>query len=238
MTANVQPEFDEEAFEAWLAKHPGGVYSQFSAAKVQSALRKGRAHPTLGSRLETPGDWWEAGKPIFEKLLDLNPVPEAAKVCDYGCGSLRVGAHFIKRQEPGCFIGLDVTQDFIAYGRELVGQELVDSKRPRLGAISEMIDEAAAFDVDLLYSTHVAIHVHPHEKAAYFENIKRIAHKPGGVIIFDALIVKEPIRFRRSGWGWPIDFYLSSMRPLRLIHLAYSRERAAVGQQFFLVFQR
>jgi SAM-dependent methyltransferase len=205
---------------------------------VAYSLRKGRAHPTLGLNLQAEGDWWDAGKPIFNRVLDLHPITEAAKVCEYGCGSLRVGAHFIERQSRDCFFGLDVTEDFIAYGRELIGPTLLEDKRPRLGTISKKIDEAVAFDVDMLYSTHVAIHVHPDEKQTYIDNIKRIAHKPGSTIIFDALIVRQHVRFRNSGWGWPMDFYLKAMEPFQLVHIAYSREREGVGQQFFLVFQR
>jgi SAM-dependent methyltransferase len=238
MTSKEQPKFDQEAFETWLSTHPGGKYSQFSAAKVAYSIRKGRPHPTLGPRLQREGDWWDAGKPIFNEILDFYPIAETAKVCDYGCGSLRISGHFIKRQPRDCFFGLDVTEDFIAYGRELIGPELIKEKRPQLGAISKKIDEAVAYNADVLYSTHVAIHVHPDEKRGYIDNIKRIAHRPGATIVFDALIAKQPVRFRNSGWGWPIGFYLEAMEPLRLIGIAYRREREDVGQEYFLAFQR
>jgi len=238
ITSSAPSSFDDEAFESWRAKHPGGLYSQFSAEKVAGALRKGRSHPTHGTRLDFAGDWWDAGRRVFEELLDFYPVAEQAVVCDYGCGSLRVGAHFIKRQPPSAFIGLDVTDDFIDMGRTLIGPNLINEKNPQLGSISALIEAAEAANVNYLYSTHAAIHVHPQEKRVYIENLKRIAHRPGSIVVFDALITRKQVRFRNSGWGWPVRFYLEAMAPLRLVDFRCRCERAGVGQEYCLAFQR
>ena len=228
--------FDDEAFGNWLQKHPGRPYSEFSAQKVASGLRKGTPHPTLGRNLTAGGEWWDAGRPVFEELLALHNTPEDAKVCEYGCGSLRVGAHFIRRQPARSYFGLDVTGDFIKHHQ--IDETLWNEKQPETGRIADQIGDAEAFGADLLFATHVAIHVHPEEKQAFFENIKKIISRPGGLIIFDALIAKEPVRFRNSGWGWPIGFYLAGMQPFKLIHMQYRRDREDVGQEFFFVWQR
>lgn len=233
-----QSSFDDAAFAKWLERHPGGRYSQFSAQKVAAGLKKGRTHPTLGPQLQFQGEWWDAGLAIFNELLALYPIPETAKVCDYGCGSLRIGAHFIKRQPVDCFAGIDVTEDFINYGKTLAGQDLINDKRPILGTLSKQIDTVVNWNCDVLYSTHVAIHVHPDEKKQYLDNLKRICHKPGSTIIFDALISRTNVRFRNSGWGWPIRFYIESMAPFVLSEIAYRRPREDVGHEYFFAFQR
>ncbi|HTO32886.1 MAG TPA: class I SAM-dependent methyltransferase [Pararhizobium sp.] len=233
-----QTQFDDAAFAEWLKKNPGGEYSLFSARKTAAGISKGRPHPTLGPRLQVDSDWWEAGKPIVNELLEFHRISETATVCDYGCGSLRIGAHFLKRQPKGCFFGLDVTEDFISYGRELIGADLLEEKRPTIGSIKSTLDKVIAAQCDVLYSTHVAIHVHPDEKTTYLNNLKEICHKPGSTIIFDALISKDRVRFRNSGWGWPIKFYVEAMAPFVLSGLSYRRPRENVGHEYFFAFER
>ncbi len=230
--------FDHDQFTAWRAKNSEGSYSQFSVEKIAASIAEGRPHPTLGPNLSTSNDWRSAGIPIFNQVMEMSQIPADAKVCEYGCGSMRIGVHFIERQPPGHYCGLDVTEDFIDYGRRLIGQNLLHAKRPLLGSIADNIDQAVQFDSQILFSTHVAIHVHPGEKMQFFRNIKKIAHSSGSTIIFDALISPQPVRFRNSGWGWPIGFYLENMQPFKLVSIIYRRDRDDFGQEFFFSFRR
>jgi hypothetical protein len=139
------------------------------------------------------------------------------RVVDYGCGSLRVGAHFIRDHDPECYFGLDVTNDFYEYGKELIGEELLRQKRPRIATICpESLEAAAAFAPDILVSTACAFHVHPDEKGVYIENIKRIAHRPGARIVFDTKLMPHLQRYNDAAWARPLDFYTEAMAPMTL----------------------
>lgn len=207
----------DEAFEAWRANRPGSKFSDFSLRRIISGLRSGRAHDTLGPNLSGGKNWAEAGRPMFEAILAMHPLPATARVCDYGCGSLRVTSHFISRQDRQCVFALDAVSDFMKIGKDLLGQEILLEKLPRFGVISARLEIAAAFRPDLVYATSVARHVHPEEKSDFIDAMKRIAGKPGSVAIFDAYVADKETRFARSGWAWPLDFYLDAMAPLKLI---------------------
>ena len=231
----------DAAFEAWRLKHPGGRFSEFSAARIASALKKGRPHTSLGPNLTKPGGWWNAGAGLFrEGLAQHTPAP-TDRICDYGCGSLRIGAHFIKRQAPDTFWGLDVTDDFLAYGPDLIGPELMAEKRPRLGTIDALLDQAIAADIDLVLSTVTAMQVHPDEKDEYLSNLKRLAHRPGAHVQVMVVLGDEAIRYRRTAWAWPLSFYEAAMQPMRLVSNVHRVDQAegdlTLGNHY-LLFRR
>ncbi|MFI0849481.1 hypothetical protein [Mesorhizobium sp. IMUNJ 23232] len=207
----------DEAFEAWRAKQPGSKFSEFSLRRIINGLRKGRVHDTLGSNLSGEESWAESGRSMFETILAMHPLPANARVCDYGCGSLRVTSHFIRRQDRLCVFALDAVTDFMKIGKELLGEHVLQEKLPRFGVISARLENAAAFRPDLVYATSVARHVHPEEKPDFIDAMRRIAGKPGSVAIFDAYVADKETRFARSGWAWPLNFYLDAMAPLKLI---------------------
>jgi SAM-dependent methyltransferase len=208
-------------FERWRERNPSGTFSQFSTRRIAQSIRAGKPHTTLGPKLVDEADWWTHGGPVFETVRRKTKVvtgrwSSSLKICDYGCGSLRVGVHFIKHQDAGCFVGLDVTEDFIAHGKQFLKNE-IEEKKPILGIISEKIDAAVGLGIDVLFSHNVASHVHPDEIDAYFGNIKRIVHKPGSMAIIQVLCSETPQRFQRSGWAWPLNFYHSALLPLRAV---------------------
>lgn len=207
----------DEIFEAWRAKRPGSKFSEFSLRRIVNGLRKGRVHDTLGSNLASEENWGGAGRSMFETILAMRPLPASARICDYGCGSLRITSHFIRRQDRQCVFALDAVSDFMKIGKELLGEQVLQEKLPRFGVISARLESAAAFKPDLVYATSVARHVHPEEKSYFVDAMKRIAGKPGSVAIFDAYLAEKETRFARSGWAWPLNFYLNAMAPLKLI---------------------
>ena len=71
------------------------------------------------------------------------PIPPDSILIDYGCGSLRVGAHFIRYLDPGCYFGLELAEGLYEIGQEVIGRELLDGKFPRFGFVS-CIDTAGS----------------------------------------------------------------------------------------------
>src|SRR5262249_41100784 len=140
------------------------------------------------------------------------------KVVDYGCGSLRIGGHFIRFLDPDRYYGLDVTDGFFEMGRELIGHDLITQKRPRFAVIDvASLTDATAFGADIVLSSAVSYHVHPSETAIYYGNLQRLAAKPGARLFFDVSISDVPLR--NKSWCWPLDFYIQSLPELTFINM-------------------
>jgi len=213
----------DKLFSKWQKTHPNGTFSQFSVQRIAAAINKGSAHTTLGPNLNQGKTWWKDGEKQFHDIIArykwVKNTSEAAKTlrfCDYGCGSLRVSAHLIKRQNPGCVVGLDLTEDFIKHGKKLLG-DLIEEKQVVTGTIEDKLDHAVNMNVDVLFSNNVSSHIHPNENTIYYDNIKQITHKAGSLAMVHALVSPEPVRFQRSGWAWPLEHYIASMNPMGLV---------------------
>lgn len=214
-------EFDK-IFARWKTKNPGQNFTQFSTLRGVRNIESGMPHRTLGTNLTRDDDWWEHGKERFESILGQARVDETAKICEVGCGSLRVGAHFIKRQNPGCYFGLDVTSAYYKIGMELIGP-LMDAKKPRFGVIENRLDAARNWAPDLVFTNSVTRHVAPEEEQEHFEMLRQLANKKGAKIVFDAHLSKEPLRFARSGWARTMDQFSELMWPFKLVQSTDSK---------------
>ncbi len=206
--------------------NPSLTYAQYQTDIELASIRSGNDHATLGPRLRKhPDDWWAAGAHSFARLQRLSALRETDKVLEYGCGSLRVGGHFIRYLEPGHYFGLDVTDGFYEMGRELIGAEILRLKQPQLHVIGEeTLQAGAAFAADIVISIAVSYHVHPSETAAYYANLERLAVRPGARLFFDASISDVPLRNR--SWCWPLDFYKQSLPGLTFIGMDGGTHRA------------
>ena len=139
----------------------------------------------------------------------------SARVIDYGCGSLRLGVHFIEYLSSGNYMGLDVTRDFIDIGVALVGSDTIREKNAQLDSISEAsIEAAAAFEADRVISNAVSYHVHPDELKTYYSNLVRMTVKRGSILLFDAKLSEAPLRYKMRGWAQPLEHFVSGLRPL------------------------
>ncbi len=228
-------------FAAWRARRPGGRYADFLTEEVTAALRGGRAHTTLGPRLKDCDDWWAHGRPLFEELLAVAPVGEGARVIDYGCGSLRIGAHYIRRQAPGAYMGLDLAPVYLEWGRDLLGAALLAEKRPRLGLIAATMPEAAAFGAALVLSVLAAPQVHPEETDAYYGDLKAAAAAPGCRVVLTANVAAAPLRYAPAGRAWPMERFDAWMHPLTRVaarHRHDSEKEGGTVSSFHLVYRR
>ncbi len=183
---------------------------------------KGEGHKsaTIGADLKTREDWWSAGERRFKALLKTFAFQPDQRVIDYGCGSLRIGVHFINYLNPGCYFGMDVTPDTLNLGRELAGEELLRTKTPRLAPIDdEAIHEGERFAADYVFSWLVAQHVHPGELDYYFGNLVRLAGKPGAVLFFNAKLTdgSTETQYSAKSFARPLEIFIRGLAPLTFV---------------------
>jgi len=202
-------------FLEYRERNPGRTYAQWLHDAAVAHVRTGTAHATLGGNLNH-GEWWEAGRGAYNRYTKLFGITPDSKVVDYGCGSLRIGAHFIRDLNPGNYFGLDVTTALIETGKEIIGQEMVAEKKPEFGPIDEAsLEKAAAFGADLVCSTAVCYHVHPDEAPVYFGNLARLAGKPGATLAFDVSLSDEPVP--EHALSMPIGYFIEQLKPLEFV---------------------
>lgn len=227
-------------FVEWLEKNPGGTYARFQTSRELISIGRGKDHATLGPKLRKyPDNWWEAGDAGFARLVRMSALVPGNKVVDYGCGSLRIGGHFIRALAPERYFGLDVTDGFYEMGKDLIGEKMVAEKRPRFAVIGEeALAAATAFGADIVYSTAVSYHVHPNETPIYYGNLQRLAAKPGARLFFDVSISDVPLR--NKSWCWPLDFYIQSLPELEYVRMdgGVRRDEGANFSMGMLEFRR
>lgn len=184
------------------------------------ALEKG--HNSLGGKIVKQDgeriEFWEAGRQKAANWIDRYEVAPTAKVVEYGCGTLRLAAHFIAYLPKGHFFGLDVISEFLEKGQELIGAELLDEKAPVLAVIDdESIAAARDFEPDFIFSHAVMHHVHPDERETYAASIASIASKPGCRVALNATCHPTPIRYGNLGWAQPEEDIVELFRPLEFV---------------------
>ena len=95
----------KDKFAAWLEKNQGGSFTQFYAESVLDALSGKRRHASLGPKLVEGSE--DHARKRFDELVAQGIKPSDT-VVDYGCGTLRLGAHFIDYLDADRYIGLDI----------------------------------------------------------------------------------------------------------------------------------
>lgn len=232
------------AFGSLAEAYAGTRIAREERLRQAANLKGGRSTYSLGSNLHDkhglPVDFWTAGAGIAARYFGRMRLRPQHRVIEYGCGSLRVGAHFIRYLDPGNFFGLDVVEGFYEIGEELIGPELLAQKRPTLSAIAEdSLVEAEKFGADFVYSNAVCVHVHPEEIADYFNNLRRLTHARGARLFFNAKVAEAPCQHGPRSWAWPLEFYRRSLAGLDLIAVHTTRaKRGDAVRPAFLEFER
>jgi SAM-dependent methyltransferase len=196
----------ETRYRKFKEKNPDVAFSRYLMERQFGNLSAGSG--ALKVALASNEEFWASGEAKAARLMAAAAIEPHHKVVEYGCGSLRIAAHFIRRLAPGNFFGLDVVPGFYEAGQAAIGDALIAEKRPRFGVIEETtLAEAQALAADLVYSAVVCAHVHPDEIETYFRNLARLAHKPGARLMFNAALHEHPARYAFDGWAWPLAFY-------------------------------
>jgi len=199
-------------------------HGEIYAAKIAAKLRRGEAHATLGGRAwdGAQGDLgteWSSesfaarGVAVFEELQRLG-LRRGMRCLDYGCGSLRIGQHVMRLLDPGCYIGLDVTDEFYTYGLANIGPELIAEKRPHLAVLSDaVIDEQAKAPPDFLFSSAVVQHVPPRELGTYFGRILKLTGADTTAVV-SFVIADKVQRTAQFSWFYPAERLIRAVRDL------------------------
>ncbi|XP_062003921.1 uncharacterized protein LOC133721355 [Rosa rugosa] len=157
-----------------------GINPRTRAQQLQDLLQyKGISHyegPDSGNHTALPcpgellteehhsnyGEPWAGGRDVFEFLAQSSHLKPDSKVLEIGCGTLRVGLHFIRYLHPGHFHCLerDELSLMAAFRYELPSQGLLH-KRPLIVKGDNMDFSRFGSDVvyDLIYASAVFLHM-------------------------------------------------------------------------------
>jgi SAM-dependent methyltransferase len=233
----------ELAYQEAKKKDPTASYARVSGNVIYDTLvNNGAAHATLGIKLEQDGQWETAGLQTFKSMFRFGRITPNYRVVEYGCGSLRVGYHFIKYLSAGHFTGLDVIDGFFKIGLEKIGPEILADKQPVVSVIGpESVKAASEFRADLVYLSGVAIHVHDDDVSEFFSNLRQIVNKRGATLVMSAHIAESTFQHRPTCWARPIDFFEQQLDGLRLVKFQPSATRPSPYGDYqvgYLVFTR
>jgi SAM-dependent methyltransferase len=152
--------------------------------------------------------WEEIGRLQFRFLLDRGLRP-ADLLLDIGCGTLRGGRHFIRYLEPGCYTGIDISEQAIMYARSLVEKQGMAAKRPRL-LVSRHRDlrfgEFGNETFDVLLAQSVFTHLPPEHIEECFQHVSSIMHQTS-TFYFTYAEAAEFTRTRVEGFRYPRTFF-------------------------------
>ncbi|XP_007030676.2 PREDICTED: uncharacterized protein LOC18600269 [Theobroma cacao] len=108
------------------------------------------------------GEPWAGGRDVFEFLAESSHLTSNSRVLEIGCGTLRVGLHFIRYLKPEHFHCLerDELSLMAAFRYELPSQGLLH-KRPLIVRGEDMDFTKFGSDVvyDLIYASAVFLHM-------------------------------------------------------------------------------
>lgn len=209
-------------YAVWRRSRPGATYAKFYAHRVERRLDGGGAHKTLGRRFykadpiagsvaHEPEAHSRRGLHYFQ-WFEARGLSRDMVCVDFGCGSLRVGQHFIRYLESGRYFGLDVVDRFYREGLDLLGPELAAVKLPRLSVIDAgSLRRAALRNPDLIFSTAVIQHVPPAELDAYFAAVAGMMG-PRSAAVVNFKRVEKTARIGSSAWAQSLDDLVGAVR--------------------------
>jgi hypothetical protein len=231
-------------YRLWRMRNPERGHGDYYAERVTRRLDRGEGHSTLGSaerrdvrRRTTRGatrdagdlDHWQRGAGTFGflKAYGLDPWH---KVVDYGCGSLRIGMHFIDHLAARRYWGVDVTRRFFDDGVSLLDPAMIAEKAPRLDVISDQtLREIQLWQPDWVFSISVLMHVPPAEIEGFLRNITGLL-SPGAraVILFDQ--TPRNLQTAAMAWTYSESFLCETLRRIDPDFRISFRFFARVGQ--------
>ena len=211
----------DRRFRQWRKSNPDRPFSQFYVDDVVAKTTRGSGHPTLGLKgfagpLKGEISWDRAkfaarAREIWDFYAEAIEAKPGMRCVDYGCGSLRVGQHAMRALDPGNYWGLDVSDDFITSGLELVDPRLIEDKRPRLSVISDpTIAAVRAWKPHAIFSNAVLQHVPEPELPSFFRRIAAMM-APGSVAAINFVGRPKARRVKAMSWAYPDELLIAKV---------------------------
>jgi len=194
----------------------------------------------LDPHLAVGGMWEEIGRLQADFLISKGLLP-THKFLDIGCGTLRGGRHFIKYLDTGNYAGVDISVKAVKYGKNLVREEALGAKQPRL-----LIDKNGDFKFtefsgeifDYLIAQSVFTHLMPQHIEGCFQHI-------GSIMGIDSkffFTFNEGAAFTQLGlkdFSYPFSFFESLAKTYGFELADYSVEyRHPRGQRMAQISKR
>ena len=171
-----------ETMEAdrWRAANPGKTYGELYALTMGEQLDDGSMHRTVGPNVSDRSV--RAGKRIFDEFRGFGIEPQHVLV-DYGCGSLRIGQHFVHYLDAGNFIGLELSAPALAAGKAVLGAAY-EAKLPTLALIDdEILAQVAARRPRWIICNAVVNHMAPEDHVIFLGNVVRLMTDPACTLL-------------------------------------------------------
>ena len=124
------------------------------------------------------GQWEIIGQLQFEFLVKRGLSPNHTML-DIGCGTLRGGRHFIKYLNISNYYGMDISPKAIEYAKQLVINEELSEKKPRIilnKGKNLLFREFTNNKFDYLLAQSVFTHLKPEHIKECFGNIGSVMH--------------------------------------------------------------
>ena len=131
---------------------------------------------SIDPHLAVGGMWEEIGRLQMNFLVNHGLLP-THKFLDIGCGTLRGGRHFIKYLNAGNYAGMDISVKAVKYGKDLVREEGLAEKQPRLLIDKDgdlRFTEFSGEIFDYLLAQSVFTHLMPKHIEGCFQHIGSI----------------------------------------------------------------
>lgn len=220
-------------------EEPDISFGQYYVRSVLQKMKKDGQHTTIGPTVPDAENWREAGLQNFRRICRMTSVDRTRGVVDYGCGSLRIGQHLIRYLGLGRYMGMDVTDDFIRIGLDLMDETEIAEKRPHFGLIDDdaAVAEARELEPQLLLAHGVHFHIHPDEMMRFYDNVAQIAHRPGTTVIFNTNIAEQHFQCGPRDWAWPLQEIKSGLRAFALKDMQ-KRGDLEDMVSYYLLFER
>lgn len=115
--------------------------SYYDSAKTRAAISEGRHRDWVG------GMWEIIGRLQHEFLVKQGLQPDQ-RMLDVGCGCFRAGVHLVDYLKPGCYYGIDISQELLdaGYEKEIEPRGL-QAKLPRENLLCDANFSAGRFGV-------------------------------------------------------------------------------------------
>ncbi len=171
-------------------------------------------HAAIDRSAAVGGRWDEVGALLFSALRAQGLQPGHAFL-DFGCGSLRVGRHVIAYLDDGRYVGADMAGNLLNAARDVVAEDGLESKRPRLIKTKGELDFSFVDGrFDYIFAGSVFSHLRREMIAECMSHLKD-ALSPEGVFLFTFL--EGEGEFNGTAFRQPWSFYETQAQELGLI---------------------